>query len=215
MLEDLGYAPIFSHAGATFHKYDYDYDHILDDIDDFMGNKIILLTRDPRDTVISYYHHHSYRLDVFEGTLNDFLHHPQYGIQAICAFNTGWLKHAHQFNGFHTVRYEDFKAASIQTMKVFLNFMGTSRKEKHIQKVIQNNEFSKMQKKEKSGELEKRFPNRFSKPGNIDKNSLKVRKGIAGGYKNSLNEEELKYCDEIMEKYGYDPKQLNTIKGDF
>lgn len=207
MMDDLSFTPDFSHAGVTIEKYNH-YSDALKNIENFFPRKIIFLSRDPRDAIVSYFFQLTSRLDVFDGTIHEFIKHEKHGIRTACLFNTGWIKNAHKFSGFFHLKYEDLIEEPENTLTKTINFIGIEKKQRLIRSVIQNNSIEEMRKKEKEGILEKRFPNKFSEK-NSDDNSMKVRKGKVGGYKEYLSEEDIHYCNQVMAEYGYNPDFYN------
>lgn len=212
MLDDLGLTPLFSHAGVTFHHYEFDHTSVLHDLDNFKDKKIVFLSRDPRDTVVSYYYQLSSRMNEFEGSVSDFIKDDKHGIRSVCAFNTGWLKNAHGFQGFYHMRYEDFVDDAEGRLHNFFKFIGKNKSGASIKKAVQRNQFDKMKKQEASGALARRFPKRFANDGIKSDEAMKVRKGKAGGYTDTLSKKDIVYCDKVLKEYGYDPSQLNHIK---
>jgi hypothetical protein len=52
----------------------------------YRDKQVVLLCRDPRDTVISCFFEATRRKNVFEGTLSEFLRDPHYGVEKIVRF---------------------------------------------------------------------------------------------------------------------------------
>lgn len=211
ILHDLKLYPDFTHAGATYYILDDSCETIDNNLQDFKNNKIVFISRDPRDTVISYYFDMKHRFNVFDGTLEEFIYDKKYGIHATCLFNSSWLINAHSFDGFFHLRYEDMKHDTLKTIDKLFNFIGIRKNTRKINQILKNNEFSNMQKKEKEGYLAKKFPDRFSNHAKENPKSLKVRKGKVGGYKDYLDEKTINYCNKVMASYGYVIEEYNRL----
>ena len=59
-----------------------------------------------------------------------------------------------------------------------------------------------MKSKESSGQYDERYGHRLRTADTTDSDSFKVRRGLVGGYKDYLTEEEILYCEKLMESYG-------------
>jgi hypothetical protein len=88
-----------------------------------------------------------------------------------------------------------------------LDFMGEEIEKRAVKKSIEKTIFENMKKMEESNELN---DNRLKVRDNEDENSRKVRKGKVGGFKEELDEQDLKYLDEQIKKLnqeiGYKPR---------
>ena len=57
-------------------------------------DNVILLVRDPRDVIVSYYLHCTRRRKYFSGTISDFIRDDKFGIEKIIMFLNNWVKNS-------------------------------------------------------------------------------------------------------------------------
>ena len=77
----------------------------------YHGKKVVYLTRDPRDVVVSCYFQATRRKSLFHGTISEFIRSDKYGIRKIVAFNRIWHAARNVPEAFLLVRYEDLHVA--------------------------------------------------------------------------------------------------------
>jgi hypothetical protein len=188
------------------------------------GKKVILLARDPRDVIVSYYHHKSRREPLrdfwwfqkkrkethsrFEGTLADFLEQEIGGFDTLLRYYAIWEKARHTPGAFLLLRYEDMQADPAAQLRRVLDFIGLSRiSDAEVKEAVEYASFRNMQKIE-AGEEVKSFK---LKAGDVsDPNSYKVRRGKVGGYRDELTPEQIARLEAKMAAalpafYGYTP----------
>ncbi len=138
--------------------------------------KAVLLVRDARDAVISYY---NWRCGFSDetGTLNDFLSREGFTgrrpFDDWTDFNEEWLSWGKE-NKIHVIRYEDIKLDPLNTIKALLSFLDHECDAQSIIKAIENSSFSKISKEEKSATGKKIF-----------------RKGLIGEWRETLSKNDL------------------------
>jgi len=190
----------FTHFGA------HSKSGILPDLTILSGRKVILLVRDPRDVVVSYYFQCVKRDRIFQGGISDFIRHDDFGFEHIIDFMNHIYNSKNIASSFLMVRYEDIMQDAYAVSIGILEFIDSS--EVNISKLKEAIEFSRfenMKKMEEKGSLE----NKRMKPGDIDDpESFKVRKGKVGAYMQYLSANDLKYISEKMKKinpiFGYE-----------
>ena len=177
--------------------------------------KIIFLIRDPRDTMVSIYFtgHRAfvsddyidlttckrYPIDVWikSGVFERFL-------DWLClwdeAINDPRLT-------IEVIRYEDFLGEPLELLKEVLSFLNIDSPNEKIEKAVESASFKNMRKMQDEGKtkearkwlipktyqlfLDSKFHMKYTSSG-------KVRQGTAGDYKNKLNPESIKYCNQLM-----------------
>ena len=211
ILNDLNLYPDFTHASSNY-LLQRKAAEVKDGMGEFYNKRIIFLVRDPRDTIVSNF----FQVvksdpgeggdikDFYQGTLKELIRDPVLGIEKIIAFNTAWRSERENFQDFMILRYEDMKkdpCAEILRVIDFMNIPFISLRQ--IQKAVDDNQFKKLQKREISGELYKKYGDRFSKGWHGNEDKLKVRKGKVGSYKDYFDPEDIKYCDDLIANYDY------------
>lgn len=172
----------------------------------YFRKKIILLVRDPRDTVVSYFHHVTHRSErpmVFDN-LSEFIRDPLYGIKRILKFYEIWNRNRWLPKDFLILRYEDCVMDGIASLIKVIGFIGSEEiNPEQLDRIYNFSRADNMRKLEKNGKIDgmRNFGN--------DNNSLKVRKAKIGSYKNEMNESDITFCNRLMRFlppiYGYTP----------
>ncbi|MBC8095335.1 MAG: sulfotransferase domain-containing protein [Akkermansiaceae bacterium] len=201
MLHDLSVDPRFTHAGAK-RKLGRGPDTICSSIADYFGKRVLFLLRDPRDTVVSHFHH-CVRQKYWDGDLPGFVRSPKTGFERLLVFNLGWLEANAHFKAFAALRYEDLKQDTEAELARVISFLacGLSGSEQ-ISKAAAAQSFDHMKKREKSGELHLRFGNRFTASSEHDNQRI-VRRGVIGGHMDELAPAEQEFCEELLTRYNY------------
>ena len=188
------------------------------------GKKVILMVRDPRDVIVSYYHHKSHREPLrdfwwfqgkrkethsrFQGTLADFLAQDIGGFDTLLRYYQVWLEARHTPKDFMLLRYEDMQADPAGQLRRVLDFIGLREiTDAEAKEAVEYASFHNMRKIE-AGEEVKSFK---LKAGNVnDPNSFKVRRGKVGGYRDELTPAQIAQLERKMAAglsafYGYEP----------
>jgi len=195
------------------------------------GKKVILLVRDPRDVIVSYFHHKSRRErdrdfwwfqgkrkethSRFTGTLAEFLDVEIGGFDALLRYYNVWEQARHTPAAFLLLRYEDMQADPAGQLRRVLDFLGLSEiTDAEVKEAVEYASFRNMQKIE-AGEEVKSFK---LKAGDVnDPNSYKVRRGKVGGYRDELTPAQVaalesKMAATLSALYGYEPN-VDTPRG--
>jgi hypothetical protein len=200
MLHELSIDPPFTHTGIDKKGARKRGENICDGIDRYYKDRIIFIRRDPRDGVVSYYHD-CRRRNLWNGSLKEFLRTPEFGIERIVAFNRGWLARKALFNDFLEVRYEDMRADSSSELRRIVNFTRCPFvSDRAIDECVENHSFHCMKQREKSGELNQIFGERFTKAGTSGDHMM-VRRGVIGGYIDELDHEDRAFCTKVIASY--------------
>ena len=188
------------------------------------GKKVILMVRDPRDVIVSYYHHKSTREPLrdfwwfqgkrkethsrFRGTLAEFLAQDIGGFDTLLRYYQIWLEARHTPAAFMLLRYEDMQADPVGQLRRVLDFMGLAQiTDAEVKEAVEYASFRNMRKIE-AGEEVKSFK---LKAGDVnDPNSFKVRRGKVGGYRDELTPAQIAQLERKMAAglsafYGYEP----------
>lgn len=208
--QNISHVPVVypTHGNSSFLSYDENkkpkmalYPDNLHFDKGFENSKVIFLTREIEDVLVSYYHHMCNRVSrtyKYNGTLSQFIRDKRYGAEKICKFYKMWYDNLHRVYAYVHVSYEELTFSIQPTMSRLLTFLGENEiKESHLNKAIENSKFSKMQQMERNGQIGNR-PQPSS-----DKNTLKVRNGKVGSYSTELSKDDSKYINNVKEKVGY------------
>ena len=158
------------------------------------GKPIVLLVRDPRDVIVSLYHHLSKRDRRFEGDVSAFLRHPTFGVGLVVDVMNGWWDEWREAANVVLVRYEDARSDTVGALRTMTEHLGFGpADDAALAAAEEYARFDNMQKLESSGS----FREGYLKPGDAqDVNSFKVRRGKVGGYRDELEDADVTYLDQ-------------------
>lgn len=169
--------------------------------------RLLLMVRDPRDIVVSYWHHHRKRstarvrsrlgmpADLSAIGLADFVRAERYGLPSVIDFLDRWAAVAFAHPRAHLVRYEDLRARPAGELGRVMDFLGLPAPEADLEAAVAFTAFEALRDKERSGfyrseRLQARDPD--------DPESFKVRRGKVGGYRDELPEATVAWLDRTV-----------------
>ncbi|PRY67378.1 sulfotransferase domain-containing protein [Halomonas ventosae] len=192
--------PRITHDGASM-KAGKHYSEIAEVRNGYAGQRVIFLSRDVKDTLVSAYFQAIKRIAVFDGSISEFVRSEYFGAHKIMTFLDAWSKSKQIPDDFLWVSYEGLQENAEDVLEEVLKFLGEETPNRSIvEKAVAHCSFSNMKTLEKNSA----FTSSALKAGNLaDDESYKVRKGQVGGYREYLNEEDITYVDEIIEYYGF------------
>jgi hypothetical protein len=200
MLDQLAVGLDYTHAGSAFHSKDFR------STEAFVGKRpLLFLYRNPIDTTISGYFHVTKReawRGLFQGDLSSYVRDPQFGIERTLRFNAMWLAAISERDDVLITRYETLHSNAASELRQIAKWLNVEPDEDKITKAIDVGRFESMRNKESSGQSDERYGHRLRTVDSTDSDSFKVRRGVVGGYKDYLTENEILYCNNIMERYG-------------
>lgn len=198
----------FTHDGSAMIQRTY-YSELSHKRQKYTTKKVILIGRGIKDTLVSAYFQATKRINVFEGTISEFIATEQFGILKILTFYDIWLQNRHVPESFLFIRYEDLYQDPRGTLGKILSFIGEVNADKNLlEQSIEYCSFNNLKKLEtqnkfKSDILKARDPE--------DMESYKVRKGKVGGYTEYLLKKDQVFIDEVIEEYNFDFKNFYEI----
>lgn len=151
--------------------------------------KVILLVRDIRDMLVSYYFHTKYRADRFDQDISAFIRNPIYGVDKIIRFYSRWENISSKVELLY-IRYEDLHNRPKSTIRGVFEFIGiTSINQNLIDNAIEFSNFENM----KRMEIGSSFQDGGMKFRGTDDKYRKVRKGRIHGYRNDISKSDEEY----------------------
>jgi hypothetical protein len=191
MLDQLGVPVRFSHENAE-RKASLEYTR--ENIRLSRYKRVILLHRNPLDTLVSYYHQFTDVDPRFSGSISEFIRDPGYGIRYLLQFNQAWLGSEGAFEAFMPVSYEELREDTAAGLRKIVDFCGVEGISDHaIAKAVRKGEFRSMKTLEETGKLAKIYPQRFAEAG-AGRDKRKVRVGKIGNYRDELSKDDIDYC---------------------
>jgi len=174
----------------------------------YRDKKVIFLTRDTRDILVSSFFETTRRRLVFEnrpppfdGTMSDFVRSPVLGARKVASFYEIWARSRHEPRDFLLVSYEQLHAAPGELLTDVLRFIGAYDVNPGlVAEAVAYGSFENMRSLERADALgDPRL-----RPGDpADPDSYKVRRGVADGYVDYLSGSDLAYIDQELALRGY------------
>jgi len=177
--------------------------YVVTDKAAYRDKKVILLLRDPRDVIVSYYFQYTKRGDKnrandvnFAGSVDDFAFHKIGGLPNIVRFYNAWCAAAETMPDVILVRYENMHSSPLDTLRTITGHIGLSNiGDAHLQTAVDYCEFEKMRRYEETN----KFKNaRLYNDQSSDPEALKTRKGVIGGYREYLSDESVRRINAYL-----------------
>jgi Sulfotransferase domain len=162
----------------------------------YYDRKVIYLTRDPRDVVVSMFFQRTRRDTNYTGTLREFIFAREGGIDTMIRFYNVWADSFPKIKNLLVIRYEDMKADPERTLTGLLQFLGHAPDREIVHNAVEAASFDRM----KNMERDNAFDRSWLKAGNVnDEESFKVRRGKIGGYADYLDKEDIEKLNRLIE----------------
>ena len=193
----------FTHDGSSNKPLNLNYNDLKSDKSFYFDSRrVVLLVRDPRDVVVSYFHHATARKKLFKGSISDFIRSENWGIRKNITFLNNWSSYLKNSN-LLLIRYEDFKIDPENNLKKIIDFLNIIYNPEFANEAIEVSHFDKMKHSISKGQIN----SDILVPTSGDPNSAKVRKGEVAGYLKELNETDIKFVNDVINElsavYGY------------
>ena len=162
-------------------------------------SNVILLIRDPRDVVVSFYYHYCFRSKYkFEGEIKDFILNDSLGIGKTVDYYNIWYDSFFKPNKTLLVKYEDLHKNTSFIVKSIVGFLGIKDvSDGLIKEAIDFCSFDNMKRFEQDNSFGRRYLRR------IDKNDIrtyKIREGKLSGYLEHVKPEDISFLDDSFKE---------------
>ena len=180
---------------------------------------ILLIARDPRDTMVSLFFHLNKRSGTFRDSLSDLLRHPVFGVERVVLVMNRWLEEWSGQCRMHILRYEDARCDPAATFTAALRFLRPTLAldPAALAQAVEISSFENMRRLESgdvgscgaqlAGVLNQLKKDSLRPTDAADPDSYKVRRGKVGGYMDYLSAPDIRYLDRALEeldpRYGY------------
>ena len=158
-------------------------------------SKIILIIRSLFDVIISLYFHKYSHHQTYIGSIQDFVRSESLSLVPIIEYYEGWVRAIKtqkiQNKNLLLIRYEDLRDDNYKGFKDILTFLGIEVNEQILRSSILKSSFDSM----KTIERIKR-----DSDSRDDNDSMRVRRGLVGGYKEYLGSEDIFFIKSFFEK---------------
>jgi hypothetical protein len=211
MFDDLGVTVQYSHDG-TDHGRQKSLNRLNADKSPYRGRRTVLLIRDPRDTVVSGYFQVKKRHNIPVGSISDLIRSDNHGIEKILRFNLNWFSAMPRLETARCIQYEDIHRDTAGSLRSILEFWNLEFDSSAIADVVEARTFQKMRTSEEQGVLGERYGTILRPSDVTDPESFKVRRGKIGGYADYLSNDDILYCNNILNKFSYWEKLDETLQ---
>lgn len=175
------------------------------------SKRVISLVRDPRDTIVSYYHHKKSRDGAYDSTLSEFLRDSEYGFVRLLSYlNAQTTVVTENAAEAVTVHYEDMHTDPRSVMKAVSYFLHIEVQLELVDEAIAYTSFENVKKRERAGKLQN---GRFGAGADGSENSYKARKGKIGSYQEEMTRDDIVWCNTLMDAML--PKELHFYLEDY
>lgn len=175
----------------------------------YKGKRVILVIRDPRDTMVSMYLQMSRRFGVFvesEKSMHEFIWQQRGALKSMIRYYNIWADNRHVPDDLLLVRYEDMRRDPAGQLQRALQFVGVADvAEGAIKAAIEENRIERVRAREQAHE----YATHRLRPGiQGDPESFKARRGKVGGYRDYLDRADIEAIsrvihDQLDRWYGY------------
>ncbi len=164
----------------------------------YRRKKVLLLTRDPRDVLVSYYFDAKNRMKVIDCDISTYLHHEKGSIDAIVAFYNAWARARFVPRDFLWLTYEDMHRDPRKVISDSARFFGLpDPSDELLEEVVEQASFRNMRK----AELQDSFKHERLRPADpANPDSFKVRRGKVGGFVDYFSAEDIAYIDDYIDR---------------
>lgn len=155
--------------------------------------RVVYLTRDPRDIIVSLYHQVTGRFRDFfdyQGTISDFIRDDYFGATNLRRFQDMWDELSDSGLALK-IAYEDCHRDFHAVLAAVCTHYGFEHSEQEIASAVEFARFDNMRRIEQSGA----FHEPWLRPRN---GSPKVRKGQVGGYRAELPQRDIAWLDSVF-----------------
>ncbi len=172
--------------------------HDAYDAQKFGGKDVIFLLRSVYDTVVSRYFQHSRVFTEdrsWKGNIKEFVRSGD-GILSFCSYLNSWSAFLEDNSTAHIMTYEDLHRDAYETVRLLLERLNIPVDRENLEKAVTLSSFEAMKEVEKVVSIPGvNFD--FSKE---DAEAVRVRKGVIGGYREYLDEEDIEYIRSFCEE---------------
>lgn len=159
----------------------------------FHSKRIIFMIRDPRDVMVSAYFHATRHKHRFSGDMTEFIADPDQGVSDLVRYLNGWArglrKHPHLI-----VSYEKLQADTESRTADVLRFLNRTIDRDALRDAIAASRFEAMRDREKIEGIPDHEYNRD------DVESLRMRRGKAGGFTDYLTPAHVSFIETTLSR---------------
>jgi len=165
----------------------------------YVNSRILFLTRNLKDLLVSCYFQASRRINRFDGGISEFIRDERYGARKILTFYQHWHEGKNTPEEFTWNTYEEMHENTEGVLVNALHLSDFVATQSELEQSIAFARFEELKRLETKGY----FQSGILTPANAaDPESFKIRKGEVGGYVDYLSPEDVAYIDEMESSFG-------------
>ena len=177
------------------------------------NKSVIFLARNPCDVAVSWYlqftkRTKAYKCELINENLRrpvdrdnismwDFVMHDELGLPGLIEYHNMWERRLKDRGGGLVIRYEDLRSDPVDTMTEIVRFVGAPFDSAEINHAVEFGAFDNMRKLEVSGYFRN---SSMSLRNKSDPNTLKVRRGIVGGFRTYFTDEQVAIMENLVQE---------------
>lgn len=190
--------PVTMFTHDTFN--DRGHHHFSSDKSQYQGKKVIFMTRNIKDVMVSLYFQMSKRLKSIETKFTDYLWGWNSPVMNFLHYHKVWYENKSVPLDFLHITYEGTKKNPEETLLRILRFMDVDEINPAIVKrSVAYASFENMKTLERKGKIN---DFRFQPGDRDDPESFKTRRGMIGGYVDYLDEDDIELIDFLASRLG-------------
>lgn len=198
-----------------YYSYESGMQEVLDEANSGAGDgkKVILLARDPRDIAVSWYiqftcRTKAYKRELINATLRspvdtenismwEFVMHDEIGLPGLIEYHNMWERRLKDSGGGLVIRYEDLRSEPVDTLAKVVGFLGAPFDSAEIDHAVEFAAFDNMRMMEQTGYFRNSSMSLRNKD---DPNTLKVRRGKVGGFRDYFSDKQVALMDSMVQE---------------
>lgn len=188
-----------SHNGADLKNDFKPGDPRISDPALWRGRKVVFVSRDIRDLMVSAYFHLHHRAGSYEGTLSEFIHREETGVRKALLARKRWHENLHEAESCLHVTYENMHKDPKAILLSVAEFAGLPVDDGIAEKAVDFCQAENMRALEAANFFRHGSMNAR---GRANKEAAKVREAKVGGHKNHLSSSDIAYIDEAVREIG-------------
>ncbi len=165
----------------------------------FRDRRAILIVRDPRDVMASFYSYEGNQTHPrVSGTFSEFLQHPRFGLPGWVKHTSSWLNRASV-----VIRYEDMRSDPESCFRTLLDDLGIDARPEEVAEATRRASQKQVQAIEEAHGISN--PERFREGFQF------TQQGGVGRGESLFNDAELAHLDDLLEQSGIDMYRSSQI----
>jgi alcohol sulfotransferase len=202
---------IYSHNGANFIDWLEPTHPFVASSSLWVQKPVLLLVRNPRDILVSAYHHAKFRSHTYSGSLSESVRDRRVGIEKVLTAFNRWYAGRRLAASFTVISYEQMYRTPNQILRTTLALADVSPiDEALVSEAVDFCAFEKMQAYERNGY----FNTPRLRVKSADIKARKVRQGRVGAFKDFLSSSDESYIESAIAEIGDPFRDYTVVNGD-